>query len=313
MNSCRGKSARPCSANLSQIHLMRTLILGAGFSGARIAQKAGAYGVVSGTRREPTGVDELIAQGIQGFVLNGELSDALVSELALTTHLVVSVAPDRQAPFHDPMLSLLSQLPIHSMPKLAWIGYLSTIGVYGNHDGTWVDESTVCRSSQSRSLMRGEAEIAWQHFGRQHNVPVSVLRLSGIYGPGRNAVLDALNGRARMLIKPHQVFNRIHVDDLASATVSAAQLLHDGVLNITDDVPAPPQDVVRYAHALIGKPPPIAQAFATADISPMARSFYSENKRVLNVASKRILKFSYRFPNYRVALSDLWKLHNERL
>lgn len=285
---------------------MHTLILGAGYSGSRIALLAHNHGTVCGTRRELSGLEELEALGVSGCQLDGVVTSALLQQLATATHLVVCVAPGRSPPFNDPVLSLLQDLPHSALPELQWIGYLSTIGVYGNHDGRWIDESTPCTSTQSRSLMRMEAERRWQYFGKSRGVPVSVMRLSGIYGPGRNAIKDAISGRARMLIKPHQVFNRIHVTDLAAAVVNAATLLYDGIVNITDDVPAPPQDIIRYAHSLAGKTAPTAQDFETADISAMARSFYSENKRVLNTASKCVLNLEYQYPNYRIALNEFW-------
>ena len=292
---------------------MHTLILGAGFSGQHIAAEASACGSVCGTRRSTEGLLELQKSGIAGCLVDGAVNDALLRELSQVTHLVVSVAPARHLPLQDPMLELLKPLlkgvrqfradaPLRA---LKWIGYLSTIGVYGDHEGRWVDEDTPCTSTQVRSRARHEAELAWQALGRELGVPVSVLRLSGIYGPGRNAVKDAQAGRARMLIKPGQVFNRIHVQDLATATILAARQQADGILNITDDEPAPPQDVIRYAHRLAGKPDPEAHDFATADITPMARSFYSENKRVRNDRSKSILNMSYRFPTYRQGLDHI--------
>lgn len=284
---------------------MHTLVLGAGYSGLRIALKAQQYGSVCGTRRQLSGVIELENQGVPGCRLESVLSEQFLNELARTTHVLTTVAPRREAPFHDPMLSLLQQLPAKASPSLQWIGYLSTSGVYGNHDGRWVDEKTPCSSVQQRSLMRMEAERQWRLFGNARRLPVSVFRLSGIYGPGRNALENAILGRTRLLIKPDQVFNRIHVDDLAAAVLKAATIRHDGVLNISDDVPAPPQDVIRYAHALVGKPSPLPQDFATAEISDMARSFYSENKRVLNTASKHALNFDYQYPNYRLAFDAL--------
>jgi nucleoside-diphosphate-sugar epimerase len=286
---------------------MHTLILGAGYSGSRIALAAQQYGSVSGTRRQLSGVQELQNIGVPGCQLDGVITEEMLGELYKTTHLVVTAAPAREAPFHDPLLRLLQQIPDNSLPSMEWIAYLSTIGVYGNQEGRWVDEQTPCTSVQQRSLMRIEAENQWLQFGVARNLPVSVLRLSGIYGPGRNAVEDAITGRARMLIKPNQVFNRIHVDDLVAATIKAATIRYDGILNITDDVPAPPQDVIRYAHSLVGKPAPYAQEFATAEISDMARSFYSENKRVLNTRSKNVLNLEYQYPNYRLALNELWK------
>ena len=296
---------------------MHTLILGAGFSGQHIAAEAAEFGSVCGTRRSVEGLDELRELGIAGCLVDGTASAALLEELSQVTHLVVSVAPARDLPLQDPMLELLQPLvnvspnvsPLSRadapLRSLRWIGYLSTIGVYGDHEGQWVDEDTPCTSTQTRSLARREAELAWQALGRKLRVPVSVLRLSGIYGPGRNAVKDAVAGRARMLIKPGQVFNRIHVQDLATATMLAAREEFDGLLNITDDEPAPPQDVIRYAHQLVGKSDPEAVDFATADITPMARSFYSENKRVRNDRSKALLHMCYRFPTYRQGLDDI--------
>ncbi|WP_088921851.1 SDR family oxidoreductase [Granulosicoccus antarcticus] len=297
---------------------MHTLVLGAGFSGQSIAIKAAEFGSVCGTRRSPEGLDELGAMGVPGCLVDSSASDMLLEQLARVTHLVVCVAPARQQPLQDPMLDLLrpwvdalsqggKQTPLRS---LEWIGYLSTIGVYGDHGGHWVTEDTPCTSMQPRSLARRDAEQAWQALGGELSVPVSVLRLSGIYGPGRNAVKDAMAGRARMLIKPDQVFNRIHVQDLATATMKAASTGFDGILNITDDEPAPPQDVIRYAHRLIGKSDsePEAQDFATADITPMARSFYSENKRVSNERSKKVLDMEYRYPTYKQGLDSIVEL-----
>lgn len=285
---------------------MHTLILGAGYSGLRIASQLAELGTVCGTRRSQAGLDQLAAQGISGCLVDGQLTQPFRDQLANTTHLVVSVAPSREPPLQDPMLSLIGDLRRDALPCLQWIGYLSTIGVYGDHQGNWVDEQSPCVSTQPRSLMRREAELAWQSFASALDVPVSVLRLSGIYGPGRNAIEDALQGKARILIKPEQVFNRIHVHDLAQAVRQAARLRHSGILNITDDLPAPPQDVVRYAHELVARPAPAPIDFDTADISPMARSFYSENKRVSNQAGKDALQLQYRYPDYKVALQALW-------
>jgi len=278
---------------------MHTLVLGAGFSGKKIAIAAKAQGSVCGTRRDATGLQELSELDVDACLVNDTEHPGLSAQLLQVTHLVVSVPPNREPPFIDPMLTLLEAAGPSAMPQLQWIGYLSTIGVYGNADGRFISE------------MRIEAEQRWQEFGHRCGVPVSTLRLSGIYGPGRNAIEEAVRGRARMLIKPYQVFNRIHVDDLARAVMLAAQQKYHGVLNITDDVPAAPQDVIRFAHAVVGKEPPSAQAFDTAEISPMARSFYSENKRVLNSASKLNLGLTYQYPNYRVGLESIWKNINE--
>ena len=301
----RGRSVRLCK--------MHTLILGAGFSGMRIAAKAQMLGSVCGTRRGQSGIEELAALNIPGIMVEGsplaqprKPGDEFAAHLAQATHLYISVAPARQPPLDDPMLNLLKPLTRKQLPRLEWIGYLSTIGVYGDHDGRWVDEQTPCTSHQPRSIVRREAEVAWQSWAESLSLPIALIRLSGIYGPGRNAVVDALAGRARMLIKPGQVFNRIHVEDLATAAIKAGQLRFNGILNITDDLPAPPQDVIRYAHELVGKSAPEAQDFASAEISPMARSFYSENKRVRNSLSKSSLGFDYAYPDYRAGLAIVW-------
>lgn len=296
---------------------MHTLIIGTGFSGIQIGIKAKHYGSVCGTRRSAASLDDLRVAGIDSLVLsapepNADLprgQDAITArfrqELQKTTHLVVCVGPSRTSPLNDPVLRLFSSGAL-DLPVLRWVGYLSTIGVYGNHDGNWIDEKTPCTSEQQRSIMRREAELGWQALAASWNVPASILRLSGIYGPGRNAVDDAIAGRARMLIKPGQVFNRIHVEDLATATMLCAIKQFDGILNITDDLPTAPQDVIRYAHDLVGKPEPVAVDFATADISDMARSFYSENKRVSNDASKSVLGMSYQYPTYKQGLDAVW-------
>ena len=283
---------------------MYSLIIGAGFSGRWIAEALNAHGAVLGTRRTQEAVDSL---GFDGVVFDAsELSSTLPSGITdKVTHLVVSVAPGREPPLNEPVLSWIARHDNESkplFPKLRWLGYLSTIGVYGDHGGDWVDEDSPCISTQPRSIMRKEAEAAWQAFASARSLPLSVLRLSGIYGPGRNAVHDALKGRDRMIIKPAQVFNRIHVADLATATSLCALASYDGVLNITDDEPAPPQDVIRFAHALVGKNAPPEVRFDEAELSPMARSFYSENKRVDNRRSKELLGLDYQYPNYRLGL-----------
>jgi len=291
---------------------MHMLVLGAGFSGCRIARTASRLGTVCGTRRSAAGLDELSRWGIPGILLDSKLSQDVTSQLAITTHLVVGVAPARNAPLDDPLLRLLNPLSRQQLPALEWIGYLSSIGVYGDHAGQWVDETTPCSSTQTRSIMRREAELAWEQFGAGLGVPVALLRLSGIYGPGRSAVNDALQGRARMLIKPGQVFNRVHVDDLAAAALKASQAFYAGILNITDDLPAAPQDVIAYAHDLVGRPAPEAHDFASADLSPMARSFYGENKRVNNQLGKSVLDFDYQYPTYKEGLNAVWAGINER-
>ncbi len=178
------------------------------------------------------------------------------------------------------------------MPNLRWIGYLSTIGVYGNHDGAWIDETAECKPRAGRSDNRREAEKEWEALAAKRGVPLAILRLSGIYGPGRNAFVNLANGTARRLIKPGQVFNRIHVDDIAGSLAHLARHETGGIFNVTDDEPAPPQDVVAYAAERMGVALPPEIPFETAELTPMARSFYGENKRVSNAKLKAT---GYRF------------------
>ena len=190
-----------------------------------------------------------------------------------------------------------------------------TLGVAGTdlvEELRWVTEETEVAPVSERSLQRVRAEADWLTFREGTGIPVGIFRLSGIYGPGRNALRTAEQGKARRLIKKDQVFNRIHVADIAQALFLAAHKAADGVFNITDDEPAPPQDVVTYAHQLLGMEPPQELDFETVDLTPMARSFYGENKRVSNAKSKDVMGMVYQFPNYRVALDSLFRNENWR-
>ncbi|WP_377297627.1 NAD-dependent epimerase/dehydratase family protein [Rhizobium sp. SGZ-381] len=283
---------------------MQMMIFGAGYSGQAIAAEARAAGAtVSGTTRSAERLQALADQDIAPFLFDGErLSDALVAEMARTTHLVQSIAPGRTG---DPLLMLTGGDLKAFFPNLAWAAYLSTVGVYGDHGGQWVTEETPCRPVSQRSVERVAAEEAWAEAAMQAGIPMAVLRLSGIYGPGRNGFVNLSQGTARRLVKPGQVFNRIRVEDIGAATRFLAAQNLGGIFNITDDEPAPPQDVVSEAARLMGVAPPPEQAFETADLSPMARSFYGENKRVSN---DRIcnLGFQFRYPEYRMSLAQLW-------
>lgn len=285
---------------------MHVMIFGAGYSGKAIGRLLSSGGHrVTGTTRSPEKQDALRDCGIVPFQFDGgELSDALAEELATVTHLVQSIAPGRDG---DPLIRLLGGSQLKTlMPKLEWIAYLSTVGVYGDHDGAWVDEDTVLKPVSQRSVERAEAEEAWRALAGQHGKPLAILRLSGIYGPGRNAFVSLANGTARRLVKKDQVFNRIRVEDIAAATSFLGEKLKAGIYNVTDDEPCPPQDVVAEAARLMGIAPPPEQAFETAELTPMARSFYGENKRVSN-ARLKALGFAFRHANYRQSLEELWQ------
>lgn len=282
---------------------MRLLILGAGYTGKAIARECrSAFETVHGTTRSTEKFDGLKSAGITPLVFDGstltpELSDAL----GHATHLVQSISPAKSG---DGFLAEVPD-PAAVAPNLRWIGYLSTIGVYGDRRGEWVDEDADLEPVNERSRERVVAERSWLAQGDRLGIPAAVLRLSGIYGPGRNAFVNLQNGTARRLIKPGQVFNRIRVEDIGRFTGLLIEQQKSGVFNVTDDEPAPPQDVIEYAARLMGADVPPDIPFETAELTPMARSFYGESKRVSN-ARARSLGFEFLYPDYRISLSQLW-------
>ncbi|WP_378946237.1 SDR family oxidoreductase [Mesorhizobium sp. ANAO-SY3R2] len=280
----------------------KIFIFGAGYSGKAFARQRPEGVRIAGTTRSAEKFAGLEAAGIEPFVFDDHLTPEIRAKLSETTHLVVSAAPGDDG---DPVLNAARDAIVHHMPALRWIGYLSTVGVYGDYDGKWIDETAECRPRPGRSQMRLDTERAWHELGEEIGRPVAILRLSGIYGPGRNAFVNLDNGTARRLVKQGQVFNRIHVEDIAGALWHLGDGEYGGIFNVTDDEPAPPQDVVAYAAELMGVAPPPEIPFETAQLSPMARSFYGENKRVSNTAIKA-LGYQFRFPDYRAALDSMW-------
>ncbi len=283
---------------------MRVLILGAGFSGSAIARAFLPLAQsVTGTTRSEDKLAALSAQGIDALVYDGvTISPELADVMKQTTHLIQSIAPGRDG---DPVMRPSAPPLAGLMPNLQWAAYLSTVGVYGDHGGAWVTEEASLEPVSARSVERVAAEQAWLAFGEAANIPVAVLRLSGIYGPGRNAFCNLAAGTARRLIKANQVFNRIRVEDIAGSAVFLSGRSIGGIYNVTDHEPAPPQDIVAEAARLMGVEPPPEMPFETAELSPMARSFYGENKRVSNTRL-RDLGFVFRFPDYRISLAELW-------
>ncbi|MCB1447808.1 MAG: SDR family oxidoreductase [Rhizobiaceae bacterium] len=282
---------------------MRLLILGAGYSGKAIARECGPdFASAHGTTRSADTFGEIRHAGAEPLVFDGsEITPALAEALREATHLVQSISPAKEG---DGFLRLVDDLASVA-PNLRWIGYLSTIGVYGNRNGAWVDEDADLEPVNERSRERVAAERNWRARGAGMDIPVAVLRLSGIYGPGRNAFVNLANGTARRLIKPGQIFNRIRVEDIGRFCRFLIGRDVGGVYNVTDAEPGPPQDVIEYAARLMGVPVPPDIPFETAELSPMARSFYGESKRVSN-ARARALGFDFLYPDYRVSLEQMW-------
>ncbi|WCJ62600.1 SDR family oxidoreductase [Agrobacterium tumefaciens] len=284
---------------------MHVMIFGAGYSGKAIANALKTKAAsVCGTTRSEDKFANLAAAGMTPLLFDGaHLDDDLIAAMRNVTHLVQSIAPGKDG---DPLLALLGGDLKKLLPNLKWVAYLSTVGVYGDHHGAWVDETTPCRPVSARSVERVDAEAAWTEAAQSADVPLSILRLSGIYGPGRNTFMNFEKGTARRLVKKDQVFNRIRVEDIGAALAFLTQKNERGIFNVTDDEPCPPQDVMSFAADLMGIVPPAEQDFETADLTPMARSFYGENKRVSN-AKIRELGFDFRFPEYRQSLKQLWE------
>ncbi len=223
--------------------------------------------------------------------------------LEQSTHLLVSIAPDEDG---DPVLNRLAGEIAKHASRLDWVGYLSTTGVYGDHQGGWVDEDTPLAPATRRGELRVKAEADWQALAARCGLPLHIFRLAGIYGPGRGPFAKVRRGTARRIIKPGQVFSRIHMADIVQVLrASMAQPNPGRIYNVCDDLAAPPEDVLGFAADLLGLPQPPSEDYATADMSAMARSFYAESKRVRNDRIKSELGVSLRYPTYKDGLRAL--------
>lgn len=283
--------------------MSRLLIVGCGYSAAAFMKEmVGEIEMVATVRRRESFAKVLEAGGAPLLFDGLSPSQDVKATLATATHLLISAPPSADG---DPLL-LQHYAHLLSATQLKWIGYLSTVGVYGDHQGAWVDEATVVKPTSARARQRVAAESAWQALANGLGSAIQIFRLGGIYGPGRNTLVALADGSQKRIIKPGQVFNRIHVADIAG--LIAAGMAHPDagpIFNGVDDEPAPPQDVVVYAAQVMGLSPPPETAFELADLSPMGRSFYAENKRVSNSKTKAALGYSFRFPTYRQGLAQL--------
>ncbi|SCY27214.1 SDR family oxidoreductase [Paracoccus tibetensis] len=280
---------------------MEMLVFGHGYSAGHLTPLLTAAGWrVTGTTREDTA--RVAATGATPLLWPGQ-EDEVRAALARAEAVLVSAAPTEAG---DPVLAAFAEdLP---QAKLRWLGYLSTTGVYGDRQGGWVDEESELDGSGPRGQARVRAEAAWQALAKAHGLPLHIFRLAGIYGPGRGPFAKLRAGTARRIVKPGQVFSRIHVEDIAQvlkASIDQPQPL--GIYNLCDDDPAPPQDVLEHAAHLLGLPVPPAVPFedAAPKMSPMARSFYADSKRVRNDRIKTELGVSLLYPDYRTGLAGV--------
>ena len=255
---------------------------------------------IIGTTRSKDKAKALQSTGVTPVLWPGQ---DISTYLAKVTHLLISTGPTEAG---DPVLAVLRDQISARAPSFKWVGYLSTTGVYGDHQGAWVDENTPLTPSTRRGELRVTAEEAWQTLASETGLPLHIFRLAGIYGPGRGPFAKVRAGSARRIIKPGQVFSRIHVTDIAQVLAASIARPNPGAIyNVCDDDPAPPETVIARAAELLGLPLPPAADYATAQMTPMARSFYAESKRVRNDRIKTELGVKLKFPTYNEGLAAL--------
>jgi len=271
---------------------MELLVFGAGYCGAAVARAAVAAGVATtATMRRETA----LPQGVRAVPF-----DAAEAAVARATHVLATAPPGEAG---DPVLARYN---LAEAPALRWAGYLSTTGVYGDRGGAWVDEATPPAPGNARSVRRLAAEREWARLA----VAVDLFRVAGIYGPGRSAFDDLRAGTARRLDRPGHAFGRVHRDDIAGAVLAAIFQQHSPgvrVLHLADNEPAESAAVVAEAARLLGMEPPPLLPFAPAwaAMSPMARSFWLENRRVSSAATQAVLGYRWRYPDFRAGLAAI--------
>ncbi|MEG8099203.1 NAD-dependent epimerase/dehydratase family protein [Candidatus Liberibacter brunswickensis] len=284
---------------------MHLMIFGAGYTGQFIADEALKAGIqISGTTRSETNFPILNNKGISSVIFaNKQINSVLQKKLYSTTHIVQCIEPENTG---DPLIMSMGEDFYKLVPNLKWIGYLSSTSVYGNREGQWVDENSFIYPISCIATKRFNAEKEWLSIAKKLNVKLAILRLSGIYGEGRNPFIKIKQKTSVRLIKKNQVFNRIRVEDIARAVFFFTNHNIGGIFNISDDEPAPSQDVITEAASIMNVIPPPEKYFDTTYISPTTRFFYADNKRISNAKIKS-LGFNFLYPNYRISLKQLWK------
>jgi nucleoside-diphosphate-sugar epimerase len=279
--------------------LNHLLCFGFGFSARTFAARLDKREwKISATSRDADGIAEIDAQGFHGVLFDNTLQ--IASDV---THLLISAPPGENG---DPVLQLFEEQLQKLSKQLKWVGYLSTTGVYGDRGGDWVDEESPLEPTTARGQRRLEAERSWLSLYNEFGLSVHLFRLAGIYGPGRNTLINVRDGSAKRIVKPGQIFSRIHVEDIAGVLAASIAKPNPGrAYNVCDDEPCPPQEVVEFAANLLGLPPPPEIRFEDAELSPMAKSFYTDSKRVSNKRITTELGYRLIYPNYREGLTAL--------
>ena len=264
---------------------------------------------VVGTTTDESKADLLAESGVKPIVFdsNHPLCNPYEA-LENVTHILLSIPPDDRGD----IVYMLHDEDIARMKNLEWIGYLSTTGVYGNRDGTWVDETSMPAPTSRRGSLRYKAEQQWLSVVKEFDIPLHIFRLSGIYGPGRSALDSVRAGQSRRIDKPGHAFNRIHIDDIVQTLVASINKPNPGAIyNLADDNPAPSHEVIAYACTLLGVDVPELTPFEDADLAPMVRSFYKDNKRIRNALIKSELGVQLFHPDYKSGLSACFEAEKE--
>jgi len=277
------------------------LSLGHGYSAQALARRLMAQGwEVIGTTRSEAKAEAIRATGAEAVIWPPARPGPLLDR---ASHVLVSAGPDAGG---DPVLHHCAGALGARAEQFDWVGYLSTTGVYGDRGGDWVDETSPCTPTTERGRWRMAAEREWLAYWHDTGLSLHVFRLAGIYGPGRGPFAKVREGTARRIVKPGQVFSRIHVEDIATVLEASINRPHPGAIyNVCDDEAAPPEDVIAHAAGLLGLPVPPEVPYDEAEMTPMARSFYAESKRVSNARIKRELGVTLAYPTYREGLAAL--------
>ncbi len=297
--------------------MKRLFCFGLGFTGLTLAKRLKASGwSVAGTHRTKDKVAFLRSSGIDGFVFSGkEMVPDIKKALAKASHVVSTIAPDGPSAgdgtgnwIADPVLRYYKEDLLNRAQNLAWVGYISSTNVYGDHDGQWVDETTTPRPGSERAGQRLDIEHAWQDMCQTDGVPVHILRPAGIYGPYRSALTSLKNGTARRVIRPGQWISRIHVSDLAAVVIASAENQNPGsIYNVADDEPSPRATPTEFAAMLLQQEPPPAIPFEEWQAPQKAKRDFTTNKRIRNDRIKRDLGIVLTYPSYRDGLKALFE------
>ncbi len=278
---------------------------GLGFTGSALVRNIQTKGwTVSGTCREKAQQDVWHGTGVQAHYFDGgEVSETIVNTVRKASHVLITIPPHKEV---GDVVFKHFENSLSGSSQLQWLGYLSTTGVYGNRDGDWVDETSELKPGFDHQRRRVEAENQWRNLYREHQVPVHIFRLAGIYGPGRNLLQRVRAGTARRIDQPGLVFNRIHVADVVQVLCASMEQPHPGaVYNVSDDLPSSPAEAVVFACDLLGVEAPPLTALEEAGLSKMGRGFYQTNKRVGNRKIKEELGVQLQYPDYKVGLREL--------